>query len=104
MRRSLVVSSFLALALLVVLLHPGSDATNAQPASPVASPVAGGAAVVASGLTNPRGLAWDASGTLYVALAGTGGPNQARVPSPSSQAVGPFMGGLTAGVAKIVNG
>src|SRR5690348_14218505 len=106
MRRSFFVSSLIAVALLVVLLRPGSYATSAQPATPAASPVASGAgaSVVASGLTNPRGLAWDASGTLYVALAGTGGPVPAVVQSPAAKARGPFKGGLTAGVAKIVNG
>lgn len=106
MRRSFAVSSLIAVALLVVLLRPGSYATSAQPATPVASPVASaaGAGVVASGLTNPRGLAWDATGTLYVALAGTGGPVPAVVQSPAAKARGPFKGGLTAGVARIVNG
>ena len=31
--------------------------------------------IVARGLTNPRGFTWGEDGTLYVALAGTGGPN-----------------------------
>ena len=31
--------------------------------------------IIAGGLTNPRGFTWGEDGTLYVALAGTGGPN-----------------------------
>lgn len=104
MRRCIVVSSVIAAVLLVALMGLGPRAGQAQQASPGASPVAGGVTVVTHGLTNPRGLTWDASGTLYVALAGTGGPRQARVESPAAKAIGPFKGGLTAGVAKIENG
>src|SRR5579884_4306740 len=104
MRRSVVVFSLIAVALLVALLSPGPHALHAQQASPAASPAPGGATIAARGLTNPRGLAWDPTGTLYVALAGTGGPHLARVQSPASKAIGPFKGGLTAGVAKIVDG
>lgn len=44
----------------------------AQDATP--SPAADGPVTVAAKyLTNPRGFTWDAEGTLYVALAGTGG-------------------------------
>lgn len=40
--------------------------------------------IVASGLTNPRGFAWDADGTLYVALAGTGGGGETAADPASS--------------------
>ncbi|MCC6315173.1 MAG: ScyD/ScyE family protein [Thermomicrobiales bacterium] len=41
-----------------------APAAAQEPAAPIA--------LVASGLTNPRGMAWDAAGALYVAQAGTG--------------------------------
>lgn len=46
---------------------------GATPTAPAPrAPSAGGITLVASGLANPRGFVWDAAGTLYVALAGTG--------------------------------
>lgn len=46
---------------------------GATPTAPAPmAPSAGGITLVASGLANPRGFVWDADGTLYVALAGTG--------------------------------
>lgn len=53
--------------------------------------------VVATGLTNPRGFAWGADGTLYLGLAGSGGTTPAQPPSP-------MMAGKSASVVKIVNG
>ena len=41
----------------------------AQGATPAAAPAG---TIVASGLTNPRGVTWGADGTLFVALAGSG--------------------------------
>ena len=67
MRRPLL--PLLALALVALLVIP----VAAQDASPVASPTADGLSVVASGLTNPRGVLWAADGTLFVAQAGVGG-------------------------------
>lgn len=56
----------------------------------------------ASGLTNPRGLAFGPDGTLYVALAGTGGDTAttgqcAQVVPP----IGPYAGGNDAGIASV---
>jgi len=73
----------------------------AQDASPVAGSDAGAVSVVASGLTNPRGVIWDASGTLYVAQAGVGGENSATEDAPTEQAIGPWHGGLSASVVRI---
>ena len=56
---------------------------------------------IASGLNGPRGLNFGPDGALYVAEAGTGGPNGPfsceQVPAP----VGPYHGGLTATVSRI---
>lgn len=62
--------------------------------------------VVASGLDGPRGLEFGPDGALYVAEAGRGGltettdPPCQQVPPP----VGPYHGGPTARVSRIVNG
>jgi hypothetical protein len=59
--------------------------------------------VFASGPEFPRGMAWAPSGDMYVAEAGTGGPNTAtpdqctQVPAP----VGPYTGGPTSRISRI---
>jgi hypothetical protein len=58
--------------------------------------------VVASGLDGPRGLTFGPDGNLYVAEAGSGGPNTTigtctQVVSP----VGPYHGGKTAWISMI---
>ena len=61
-----------ALAAALALLAPASDMVLAQ----------SGLVVVASGLDNPRGLAFGPDGALYVAEAGRGGPSTACAPAP----------------------
>src|SRR5829696_4858473 len=98
LRRSLL-SVWLTLA--VVLTTGAPLAVTAQDATPGASPVAGAPPVVASGLTNPRGMTWGADGTLFVALAGNGGTSPAVgefLPPPAGPEVG---GGPSAAVARI---
>jgi SMP-30/Gluconolactonase/LRE-like region len=56
--------------LALALLAAGPLAARAQDATPAAT---GSLAVVASGLTNPRGFGWGPDGQLYLALAGWGG-------------------------------
>src|SRR5215211_4231101 len=87
---------------LSLLLAAGAPlATAAQDATPAASPAAGAPPVVASGLTNPRGMTWGADGTLFVALAGNGGTNPA-VGEPLPPPAGPEAGGgPSAAVASI---
>jgi plastocyanin len=70
----------------------------AQGATPAAAPAG---TIVASGLTNPRGVTWGADGTLFVALAGSGGAQPATEHAPTTDAIGPFGGGPTAAVASI---
>jgi hypothetical protein len=55
--------------------------------------------LVMSGLDNPRGLAWGPEGALYVAEAGTGGP-QACFGTPR----GPAFVGFTGAVSRLWNG
>jgi plastocyanin len=89
-------------SLLVVLLAMfgiAPLAAIAQDATPVTDAPA--STVVASGLTNPRGMTWGADGTLFVALAGSGGPNAATEETGTTAAIGPFSGGLTGAVAAI---
>lgn len=93
-------SRSLVIVLIILLSLPALVA--AQPIPPPQLPP--GVSVVASGLTNPRGFTWGEDGTLYVALAGTGGSIMATEPAPITEALGPFFVGPTAGVVKIVNG
>ena len=99
MRHLPVLVPLLVLALVGLLVAP--RAARAQDATPSASPVAGAMAVAASGLTNPRGMVWDADGVLHVALAGNGGTNPA-VGDPLPPPTGPEAGGgPSAAVARI---
>jgi len=93
-----VVRSFVVFLLLALGLGPA--VVQAQEATPVANGVAP-LEMVASGLTNPRGMTWGADGTLFVALAGSGGTNPATEDAPTTQAIGPFHGGPTAAVVSI---
>jgi len=86
--------------LLLTLGFSGGVAV-AQNATPMAvTPVT----PVATGLTTPRGFTWGPDGALYVALGGSGGSTAATEQAPTSQILGPFMGGATGAVARIDNG
>jgi len=66
------------------------------------APALPGVTVVASGLNNPRGLAFGPDGALYVAEGGTGGTAStagqcAQVPPP----IGPYTSGFTASISRI---
>lgn len=87
----------LALALIAAIPLPGLAQLAAPPLPP-------GATVAASGLVNPRGFTWGDDGTLYVALAGTGGAVMATTPAPIVEALGPFYIGETAAVARVEGG
>jgi hypothetical protein len=97
------VSLLLALVLTCAVLPVGTiGRADAREGSPAAGPPTGSLQIVASGLTNPRGMAWGPDGSSYVALAGIGGttPGVPEMPPP----VGPFMGGPTARIVRIEDG
>lgn len=91
--RNPLLAALVALALAMPAIVPGLD--------PQVHAQEGGASVVAAGLSNPRGLTWDANGALIVAEAGSGGEaaatGEAEVPPPA----GPYTGGATASVSTI---
>jgi plastocyanin len=86
------ISRFLLIAVFALFGFAPFATAVAQDAAPV---------VVASGLTNPRGFTWGADGTLFVALAGSGGTTPAVEDAPTTAAVGPFLGGTTGAVVSI---
>lgn len=63
------------------------------------SPGGSGITTIASGLTNPRGFDWAPDGTLYIAQAGWGGDNQARLVEGFS-----VDNGLTGSVSTVTDG
>jgi plastocyanin len=102
--------ALIALLAGMVSLSPSLPVLARQDATPVAGHDDGathessaGLSVVASGLASPRGLAWDGSGALYVALAGVGGDTPGVGDDMGMSANG-NMGGPSASVVKIVAG
>ena len=92
--RTLRVPFIAAVAVMAAFLVPVSARAQA-PALPKVT-------VVASGLNNPRGLAFGPDGALYVAEGGKGGTKStagqcAQVPPP----IGPYTGGFTASISRI---
>lgn len=88
-----------AVAVTAICLVPASASAHAQTAPALSANVT----VFASGLDNPRGLAFGPGGDLYVAEGGLGGSltttsaDCAQVPAP----VGPYSGGFTSRISKI---
>ena len=89
MLKSGLLPRFAVLALLLTLL-PGP--ARAQDATDVIS-------LAASGLHNPRGMAWNDEGELFVAVAGAGGSTAMGDATPE-----PVMAGGTSGVMMISDG
>ncbi|MDN5863399.1 MAG: ScyD/ScyE family protein [Salinisphaera sp.] len=83
-----------------LLLAAPTPIATAQEATPAASTLPDGVTVVAAGLTNPRGFTWDADGTLVLALAGTGGPNQVIAAGTPF----PFFGGKSSSIVQVDHG
>jgi hypothetical protein len=91
-----ILSSLTALALVLTVTV---SVAAAQVATPAAPPVPG-VTVIASGLTNPRGFTWGDDGTLYLALAGTGGTEQLVVEATPL----PLYPGQSASIVSVANG
>lgn len=115
MRRWITFMLLGALLLSSVLVSRSLSAQDATPAaipqgSPAASPVTNaspvasspGISLYAGGLENPRGMAWDDDGTMYVALAGTGGSVSFSSPKSDLATPIPDFAGKTASVVRIV--
>lgn len=112
MRRQTILR-LLALAMLLpplalsgsLIAQDATPDTGVQPgaATPAASPVVSspGISLAVGGLTNPRGMAWSPVGTMYVAMAGSGGTTMTESDSPHAQQYGPYFGGDTASVVSV---
>ena len=88
MHRAAVLTLALVLAS-AALPQVTTSRASTQQGTPAARSHVAGRSVVASDLTNPRGMAWGPDGTLYIAVAGSGGttPGTPAMPAP----LGPSM-------------
>jgi sugar lactone lactonase YvrE len=101
-------SLFALFVTMALMVAPGMRVTAAQEASPGASPMpfpppSANVSVFAEGLDNPRGLAFNDEGVLYVAEGGQGGTT-ATDESQCEQVVppvGPYTGGPTSRISTI---
>jgi plastocyanin len=100
MSRTSAVSLSLVL-IFTLLLNAAPLAVRAQEATPTTGALPDGVEVVASGLTNPRGFTWGADGELFLALAGTGGPDQVIGEDGTEF---PFFTGMTSSIVRVEGG
>ena len=90
----------LSVLLVLVLLLSGISTAVAQDATPASSSVMStGLTVVLDGVTNPRGFTWGPDGTLYLALAGSGGESRFPVVEGYTEVTG-----LTSSVVTVADG
>ena len=85
---------------LLVLIGLAPATAFGQDSTPMAAPLPDGIAIVANGLDNPRNFIWDDDGTLYLAIAGTGGTSMGMVEGVESG----LVGGMTASVVTLADG
>src|SRR5688500_20253694 len=98
MRRATVLLAVMAVAL-------GGAISSNRLVAQEGTPTPSGITLAASGLENPRGFTWSADGTLYVALAGSGGTSMSMGSmSSDSGHAGPFFSGMPASVVRIFEG
>jgi hypothetical protein len=90
-------SARIALCTAAMLIGSFASHVTAQDATPVAD---SGVTSIATGLTNPRGFTWGDDGTLYVALAGTGGEISGTIDGADDG----IYGGPTSSVVTIDHG
>jgi hypothetical protein len=89
---------------LLTVLVATSTVGAMLPAAAVHASV-GTVTVFASGLNNPRGLAFDEAGNLFVAEGGAGGTTK-TLPADCAQVafpIGPYSGGFSASISKITH-
>lgn len=87
-------SRVLIVILAFLIIAPPATAQDATPITDDAI------TVVASGLTNPRGFTWRDDGTIYIALAGTGGDTPGTIDGVEDG----IFGGLTSSVVTLEAG
>jgi hypothetical protein len=98
MRRKLVLT-FISLGALALLAAMAFSLASAGPAAAVTD------AVIASGLDNPRGIAFGPDGALYVAEAGEGGDTPCvNTPAEGQPPPTPYCYGATGAITKVDGG
>src|SRR6478752_7756691 len=90
-------SARIALCTAALLIGSLTSLVMAQDATPVAE---SGVTPIATGLTNPRGFTWGDDGTLYIALAGTGGEISGTIDGADDG----IFGGPTSSVVTVDHG
>lgn len=89
--------------ILQLLLLGGMPALAPNAVAQLPIPASNGT-ILASGLNDPRGLAFGSDGTLYIAEGGTGGTTSTVGICTQVLSIGPDSGGPTARVSKLTSG
>lgn len=88
------------IALFGLLYRPGSSQYSSTTETPESTGSTDAVTVIANNLTNPRGFTWGADGTMFLALAGTGGDTQVEIEATPF----PFFVGTTASIVTVADG